>query len=534
MSVAFSPDSNKLVSGSLDTTVRVWTVSTGILLVLRGHRSSVNSVAFSPDGSQVVSGSTDQTIRIWDATSGTKVIRIRPALMNPSPSDTPRSNFSSGRSGFGIGLWDPFSGSSLLPPTSGTLPGEYCRFGSVMFSPDGSQILSGSPRPHPFNESYPVNHSVQFSHDGSKIVSARGNTIFVWETATSTPLARILCLSPVSSAIFSPDSSQVITGCSDGSVIVWDVLLVRSPSIPARFSTCLAMSTDKSKVALGNWEGTQIWDVSTGASISSPRGGKQPQAVALSSDGSKIASGRLDGTIQVWDVSSGMSILEPIRGHNGAISALAFCSDGTRIASAAKDMMIRVWDASSGIASLDIALHGVEHSRRHCAVAIAFSRDTSKIASVSEDASIQIWDAQTGAPLLAPLVTLRHQAVAVAFSPRDSKIVSVCSEGSVLVSHLASSRRQNQQCITHSEQRGESVESPGKVVEYPLQLEESDDFAVCFPEEISTGARNPFTAMTSPNGVAIVTVDEDDQLVVVDIPLEVGIKKKHRVPVRIR
>ena len=37
---------------------------------LEGHSGSVNSVAFSPDSSKVASGSSDHTIRLWDAVTG--------------------------------------------------------------------------------------------------------------------------------------------------------------------------------------------------------------------------------------------------------------------------------------------------------------------------------------------------------------------------------------------------------------------------------------------------------------------------------
>ena len=64
VSVAFSPDGSKIVSGSFDKTIRVWDASTGVEMLppLRGHDDSVQSVALSPDGSKIVSGSYDQMI----------------------------------------------------------------------------------------------------------------------------------------------------------------------------------------------------------------------------------------------------------------------------------------------------------------------------------------------------------------------------------------------------------------------------------------------------------------------------------------
>ena len=40
------------------------------MYLLSGHASGVTSVAFSADGSKVVSGSRDNTVKIWSADNG--------------------------------------------------------------------------------------------------------------------------------------------------------------------------------------------------------------------------------------------------------------------------------------------------------------------------------------------------------------------------------------------------------------------------------------------------------------------------------
>ncbi len=95
MSVVFSPDGTKIVSGSNDRTIKIWDSGAprspeiappwpklmpigSLLACLAGmlelicektnaHSGWITSVAFSSDGTKIVSGSEDKTIKVWDS-----------------------------------------------------------------------------------------------------------------------------------------------------------------------------------------------------------------------------------------------------------------------------------------------------------------------------------------------------------------------------------------------------------------------------------------------------------------------------------
>jgi WD40 repeat protein len=65
--VALTADGKRAVSGSDDTTLRVWDLQGNQPpRVLEGHTASVTAVALTTDGKGAVSGSRDYTLRVWD------------------------------------------------------------------------------------------------------------------------------------------------------------------------------------------------------------------------------------------------------------------------------------------------------------------------------------------------------------------------------------------------------------------------------------------------------------------------------------
>lgn len=64
--VAWSSDSRLFVSGSQDSTLKVWDVHAKKLKVdLPGHADEVYAVDWSPDGSSVASGGKDHVLKLW-------------------------------------------------------------------------------------------------------------------------------------------------------------------------------------------------------------------------------------------------------------------------------------------------------------------------------------------------------------------------------------------------------------------------------------------------------------------------------------
>jgi glucose repression regulatory protein TUP1 len=103
-SVAFSPSGKDLVSGSLDKTIKMWELSSArggmqgagprggrCVKTFEGHRDFVLSVALTPDTNWVMSGSKDRGVQFWDPRTGFTQLMLqghKNSVISVAPSPT--------------------------------------------------------------------------------------------------------------------------------------------------------------------------------------------------------------------------------------------------------------------------------------------------------------------------------------------------------------------------------------------------------------------------------------------------------------
>jgi WD40 repeat protein len=413
-SLAFSPDGQRIATGSWDKAL-VWDAASGReLLTLMGHSGHVASVAFSPDGKRIVTGSSDHTAKVWDAASGRCLLTIKghtDAILAVAISPDGQ-RIATGSADRTAKVWDAASGQELL-----RLNGHSRWFVPVVFSPDGRRILTGS------DERTAI---VWDAASGQEVLSLKGHRGRVWAAA------------------FSGDGQRIVTGSSDGTAKVWDIASGRELLKLVghnNFVLSVAFSADGRRIVTGSWDRTaKVWDAVTGSEllVLKEHLGKV-NAVALSPDGQQVLTGSCeDGTVKVWEAADDR---EPItlKGHSlgrhaafdntesvGAIWSAAFSPDGRRIVTASKDLTARIWDSASGRELFTLK----EHS--NTIFSVAFSPDGKRIVTGSQDQTAKVWDAASGRELLS-LMGHSDALWCVAFAPDGRRIATASRDQTVRV-----------------------------------------------------------------------------------------------------
>lgn len=135
---AISAHGDTLVSGSYDSTVRVWRISTGEALhVLHGHSQKVYSVVLDHQRNRCISGSMDSLVKIWDLETGACLHTLEGHSLLVGLLDLRDERLVSAAADSTLRIWDPENGKckSTLMAHTGAI---------TCFQHDGRKVISGS------------------------------------------------------------------------------------------------------------------------------------------------------------------------------------------------------------------------------------------------------------------------------------------------------------------------------------------------------------------------------------------------------
>lgn len=394
--VAFSPDGSQALTGSADTTARLWDARSGEQLrVFQGHTGAISDVAFSPDGKYALTGSADKTARLWDVTTGEQLQLFK---------------------------------------------GHFDEVWAVAFTPDGASVLTGS-RDYTARlwniatgeqqRLFPIGAAVYrlaLSPDGRHMVSATrsdysGALPKLWDVTTGKDeIVYFGHRGEMTDVVFGPDGTQVLTAASDQTARLWDA---QSGAELRRFEghtdgvESVAVTPDGTHLLTGSRDGTaRLWELATGRQIRVYGGhAGAVLSVALSPDGRQLLTGGSDGTARLWET---LATAEPLTlyGHRDAVESVAISPNGGRILTSSLDHSARLWDAASGQPLHELSGHVDLFSA-------TFSPDGRYVVTggidVGSDAW-RLWDVETG--VLLRVIAMVGISARAAFTPDGRNFIS--------------------------------------------------------------------------------------------------------------
>uniref|UniRef100_A0A3B3CDK6 Notchless protein homolog 1 n=1 Tax=Oryzias melastigma TaxID=30732 RepID=A0A3B3CDK6_ORYME len=365
ISTAFSPTGKYLASGSGDTTVRFWDLTTETPHhTARGHSHWVLSIAWSPDGKKLASGCKNSQICLWDPVTGAQIGKTltghtkwitwlcwEPLHLNPEC----RYLASTSKDG-SVRIWD-----TVLGRCDKILTGHTQSATCVKWGGDGLLYTSSQDR----------TVKVWRAKDGVQCRTLQGHAHWVNTLALSTDyVLRTGAFEPANATINPQDVTgslllahrshiqtwffqgsnpeRLVSGSDDFTLFLWNPAADKKPLARMTGHSALVnevlFSPDTRLLASASFDkSVKIWDGRTGKYLMSLRGhvGSVYQ-VAWSADSRLLVSGSSDSTLKVWDVKTGKLSMD-LPGHADEVYAVDWSPDGQRVASGGKDKCLRIW-----------------------------------------------------------------------------------------------------------------------------------------------------------------------------------------------
>ncbi|XP_054829247.1 F-box/WD repeat-containing protein 7-like [Eublepharis macularius] len=263
---------NRIVSGSDDNTLKVWSAVTGeCVQTLVGHTGGVWSSQMRDN--IVISGSTDRTLKVWNADTGECVHTLYGHTSTVRCMHLHGTRVVSGSRDATLRLWDIETGQCLH-----VLMGHVAAVRCVQY--DGHKVVSG----------------------------AYDYTVKVWDPETE---SCIHTLQGHTNRVYSLqfDGIHIVSGSLDTSIRVWDAESGNClHTLMGHQSLTSGMELRDNILVSGNADSTvKIWDIKTGQCLQTLQGpSKHQSAVTCLQFSSKfVVTSSDDGTVKLWDLKTG-------------------------------------------------------------------------------------------------------------------------------------------------------------------------------------------------------------------------------------
>ncbi len=316
--LAFSPDKLTLAVLNAQGTLSFWQTADGAALgTSESGTPGTGTLDFHAEVPQLVTASTDGTVRLWKV---------------PAPEQT-------------VAAFKQAINSLVASPDGKMLAAASDKGISLFSAADGKLIraLAGHTG---------VVANVAFSTDGTKLVSAAADkTARVWNVADGKELNQFEAPTALTAAVLSSDSKKLAAGASDGKIYLWPLDAPADAENPVEptlleghtdaitalvYVTSLneLISASKDKT-LQQWkvDGTNVRKIDTTAPVT---------ALALSPDGTKLASAGADGNVRLWEAASGKSI-KAFGEQKAALGPIGFTADNLGVVAGVGEKAL-LWD----------------------------------------------------------------------------------------------------------------------------------------------------------------------------------------------
>lgn len=165
---------------------------------------------------------------------------------------------------------------------------------------------------------------------------------------------------PVMDAAISADGRHALTASFDNSVGYWqlggdEVTWLEGHAAAVKTAIFLP---DGRAASGGDDFAIELWDLATGKERARLEGHKgQVAALAVSPDGTLLASASWDGSVGLWSLPDGGPVAM-MTGHGGVVNDVAFSPDGALLYSASADGTVRVWRVAERAETRQLVQHG--------------------------------------------------------------------------------------------------------------------------------------------------------------------------------